>query len=815
MAGRRHTRLQRGAALLIFLVLLVTAAMTYVVNHLTPELVEALRAQKTNAALVQARDALLGYALAHREREAAVDADAVGDNDRAMYGFLPLPDLGETFSRNADLIPPPPCVGEGCTAANQNWITGNGMIVGRIPWRTLGTELLRDGHAECLWYAVSATHRGINATATVMNWDTLAAPDIAIGSGKPDLSTVSAHDRPVAVIFSPGPGFDGGRTPSADAPLCGGNYDPAHYIDTALANAQIAQPITSAMLFGAIRKHGYFRQDINTLLDRVVGCLRDEIAAGGSVTNGKITGDDLNACYGRDVSPRGYYPNYREMIYVAAPATVNGTSCAGAVLFAGQRDSPRQVRADINPTTDSNLKNDPSNYLDGNNAPATFSIPVDHLSHYNNNLTHYLDGTNIFSGPENLGEVHASVTNKNDFLRCASGGVWSSSDECQTAEQDIVRCIPTGASLNQVISPALNALGGQLTAYDAANRTLTLGRVFSITAAQRNANRFAMFGCSWVPEVHLMGSGLRSYFKFNIANSGEGFTFAIIDGERNDANVCGAARQHLGYSGSNGITTSIAAPKIGIEIDTTRQGTFNPALLNTLANGRNDPNYLGGHAGIVYWGGETAIATGSACTAACTSPRICSAGQCVLPPAEDDNVHGLPTPPDPSLRPVPRNPPVPAVVTQDGAGIARLDSSSVASLVGVNIHVRVEVQLLARDDVARTKTYQIDVWLEKGDTSTNIIAAMQNTTRPLALLYPGIDAATFLHLRDTPTIYDIQGGSCAGGTSCPIGQTCSTSDNMCYAEAFHTARIGFTTSQSTVANDQIINITDFFTSWVP
>ena len=769
MAGRRYGSNQHGAALLVFLVLLVTAVLTYVVSNLTPELATALRAEKTNAALAQAHDALIGHALIHREREAAVDIDTAGDNDRAMYGFLPLPDMGESFSRNADLDPDPPCVGEGCTAANQNQITASDALVGRLPWRTLGTDALRDGHAECLWLAMSASHRGINATSGIMNWDTLASPDIAIGSGKPDLGAVNPHDRPVAVIFSPGPAFDGGRQPSPEAPFCGGNYAAAHYVDPALGNAQHARPITSADLFGAIRNHAYFRQDINSLLDRIVGCLRDQIASGTTPPTGKIAGDDLDACYGRDVPPFGYYPNYREMIFVAAPATVNGSACAGAVLFAGQRGAGQQRSTAAE-------KLAPANYLEGDNL-ANFAA------------------SNSFTGPDL-------------FDRVSSGG--------QSAEQDIARCIPTGASQSQVVSPALAALGGQLTAYDAASRTLTLGRLFAITAALRNANRQAFFGCSWIPEVHLLGSGLRSYFKFRILDTGEGFTFAIIDGERNrpvpaDPDVCGAARQHLGYSGSNGITPSIAYPKIGIEIDTTRQSGFNPAAANTLANGRNDPNYTGGHFGIVYWGGETTIPTGQPCGGTCTAPRVCSAGLCVLPPAEDDNVHGLPVPPDPAPRPAPRNPPAPAAPTQ-GAGVYKLDASLSQVPVNQDIHVRVELSRTAVDDANRSKTWLIEVWLLKDSaTDANKIAALKNTTRPLALLYPGFAA----HLRDTPTLYDIQGGSCAGGIACPAGQSCSTSDNMCYAAAFHTARLGFTTSQSTAANDQIINVTDLFTTWIP
>jgi hypothetical protein len=789
MARRRWRPLRShssGAALLIFLILLVTAALTYVVNSLTPEMIEARRAQKTSDALGQARDALIGYALKYRDEEASQ-----GRPDR-MYGYLPLPDLGS--SRNINVT----CTQEGCDA---NTFTGlafdaNGIgptVVGRFPWRTLGIEPLRDGDGECLWMIVSSLHsriQGVNPVLPPMNWDTLGQLDVVIANGTNALASAlaNAHERPVAIIFSPGPplpGQDRGTSVTDNVGLCGGNYNVANYLDPTAAiggttnylagtnaasgatgdsnpandpdppkgmltqgkvfatgsnylpdacqgnNCNLAAndkglAITSDILFGAIRKNAFFRTDINTLLDKAVACLRDEVAAGGSLTSGKIAGANNNTCYGSDVYPLGYYPHYRDQMFITGPATVNGAACAGALLFSGQR-STGQLRITAAEKTL------PANYLEGAN------------------LLNFTSGSNVFSGPD----LFAQVT---------GGG--------QTAGQDIVRCIPVGGSLNEVTSPALTPLGGQIVDYDPGTRTLTLGRIFSITAAQRTANASAFFGCSWTPEVHLLGGGLRSYFKFRILDTGEGFTFAIIDGNQNGANGCGAAGQHLGYSGNNTVTPSIAYPKIGIEIDTARQVT------------RNDPGYTGGHFGIVYWGGSL---------------------------EDDDNVHGLPTPPDPSARPSPQNPPAPVSPTP-GVGVYKLDASLSQIPVNQDIHVRVELTRTATNDADRSNTYLLEVWLLKESvTAANQITAMKNTTRPMAQLYPGFAA----HLHDTPTIYDMQGGACTSNADCLAGQTCSTTDNRCYAPAFRNARLGFTTSQSTAARDQIISITDFSTSWIP
>jgi len=486
MAGRHLQRPQRGAALLIFLILLVMGALTYIVSNLTPETVDTYRDRKTSEALSQARDALIGYALAYRDAQAAKDLDSLGADDRAMYGYLPLPDLGSSRNQNLD----PACLDgtgnpiEGCDA---NYFTGLNFdakgigpsVIGRFPWRSLGTAPLRDGHGECLWLIVSSLHnRILRATPPPvmplppMNWDTLGQLDIVVANGTNALNSAltSVHDRPIAIIYAPGPplqGQDRGTSTIDDVTQCGGNYDAKNYLDpftaTALGgitnylagtnmasgNTGDSDPandpdlpksmltegkifasvgnylptactgancdllandkglrLTSEHLFGALRKNANFRIDINSMLDRMVGCLRDEIANGGSIVNGKVVGADNNACYGEDVPPLGYYPHWREMVFVATPATVNSAACAGALLFAGQR-GPGQVRVT---TAD---KNTASNYLEGTN------------------LTEFLAATNNFIGPDLFDRVSPA----------------------QSASQDIIRCIPVGGSLNESSRP--------------------------------------------------------------------------------------------------------------------------------------------------------------------------------------------------------------------------------------------------------------------------------------------------------------------------------------------------------------------------
>lgn len=703
-AGRRSR--QRGAALMVFSIIFVLAALAYLLSSLGPELGEARRERQTHDALAQARDALIGYALKYRE-----DQMADGQPDR-VYGYLPLPDLGTSRNNNAS------CANEGCAAAN---FGGNGLnttVIGRLPWRTLGLEPLRDGNAECLWYIVSGSHQN-QQRVTPMNWDVLGHLDVVVANGGAALAAAltSAHERPVAVIFSPGPplpGQDRSLSATDSVTNCGGNYEAKNYFDPVnaaamdgvtnyLGGANSASSVTDSdtsrkplalqgkvfalggnflpnacegncsllandaglaltgdQLFGAIRKHANFRTDINSLMDRITDCLRDSGVAGGY---GKIGGlDDGTLCYGSQVVPRGYFQHYREMTFTAGGTMqVNGTSnCAGALLFANQR-GPGQLRIT---GTD---KNNPANFLEGINH-SSFVTP----------------GT-AFSGHEILERI----------------------SPIQSISQDIVRCIPSTPSF--VTTQSAVAGVPQMASYTPGSRTITLGHGVETALASSLSNY--LYGCAWRPETHAMGGGLRSYFTFRINDElgpatwpTLGFTFAIVDGDNNGTTACGAAGQHLGYSGNNTESPFIAPPKIAFEVDPRREGALFPSSgtlpsKSHLTNGRNDPptdsaNYRGGHVALVYWGGETPI--GAPAIDPCDPPAYLSGGVCTLPQEEDDNVHGqaaparsgFPAPPPNPAAPIPRL----NVPPDSPAGVYKLDPNTAS--VPTNdppFHVRVEL----------------------------------------------------------------------------------------------------------------------------
>jgi hypothetical protein len=392
--------------------------------------------------------------------------------------------------------------------------------------------------------------------------------------------------------------------------------------------------------------------------------------------------DSANSCAAGNL-PLGYFDHYRENALVAIVNDINACKtnpsipgncldvaiqdpvtnsiankkCHGVLIFSGQR-APGKLRA-----SDTDRKT-AGNYLEGNN------------------LTSFTTANQwTYSGARQLAAASAAFPAHRDIVHCIPDAGYSVTN-------------PDGLPFLSVQNAALTPYGGQLSGYNATTGTLTLGLERS-TANFPAGVRTDLYGCAWQPDTHAFNNGLRSYFNFRINDSSftttplDGFTFAIVDGDANGVNACGAAQQHLGYSGNNLDTPYISPPKIGIEVDLRRNfsGTtgFNPSGSNTLINGRIDPNYTGGHVGIVYWGGDTNIATTTS-GGSCTPPRILIGSICYLAPEEDDNIHGYP----PGCRTSPPNPPAPATPTL-ASGVYRLDPQLSSVPVNTDFHVRVEV----------------------------------------------------------------------------------------------------------------------------
>src|SRR5689334_3496860 len=126
---RQHRARQHGAVLYLALLALVAAIGLMFAVELALPAGEAARARATDSALAQAREALLAYAA-----DRAIDS-VVGP------GYLPCPDLDDDGWAEA-------------TCGSLDGASGQDERLGRLPWKTLGLDDVRDGDGERLWYAV-------------------------------------------------------------------------------------------------------------------------------------------------------------------------------------------------------------------------------------------------------------------------------------------------------------------------------------------------------------------------------------------------------------------------------------------------------------------------------------------------------------------------------------------------------------------------------------------------------------------------------------------------------------------------------------
>jgi hypothetical protein len=290
MRGLASTHLparQRGAGLLILVALVSVVLLYAVVTGLSRSAVDMAqaRAQKTSIALAQAKEALIAYAVTYKDTH-----DDPGTSSYIVPGYLPCPEMVATISN------------EGVAAGS----CGGTFVsqLGRLPWRTLGLDALKDGSGECLWYAVSGTYKnnpngvsGSTTTSSMMNWDTNGQFNVMDANGTSFLAGSTPDTDAVAVIFAPGGAVSGqNRTPVAGTAACGGNYTAAAYLETAnginnsvvsaTASAQstfIAGTssstfndqlvyITRADMWNAIKKRTDFDDNLRALTRRAAEC---------------------------------------------------------------------------------------------------------------------------------------------------------------------------------------------------------------------------------------------------------------------------------------------------------------------------------------------------------------------------------------------------------------------------------------------------------------------------------------------------------------------------------------------------------------
>jgi hypothetical protein len=160
---------QRGQ-IIIMIVLIMAIGTGFLVFSLsdTRDLATKRTAQ-TDAALGQAKEALIGWSAARTP---------TAGSPTIRPGELPCPDKNNDGMDNDG----------GCSAGD----------IGRIPWKTLGIQEPRDGYGETLWYAVAGPFRYKPQNPGPITSDSLG--NITVYQG----STIQTSQA-IAVLFAPGP----------------------------------------------------------------------------------------------------------------------------------------------------------------------------------------------------------------------------------------------------------------------------------------------------------------------------------------------------------------------------------------------------------------------------------------------------------------------------------------------------------------------------------------------------------------------------------------------------------------------------------
>lgn len=165
-------RKQTGVSLLIIFVVLMFGASSYLLLSFDLNKRELEKNQKTMQALNEAKLAIIGWSVKHKNP-----------------GTLPCPEdvtLVGTFN-------------EGNSRATCNEVNP----IGRLPWKTLGIGDIRDGNGDKLWYAISSGFRSksinLNTSATLsVNSQASLVVAITFSAGSPLTSQKRINQTDIA-----------------------------------------------------------------------------------------------------------------------------------------------------------------------------------------------------------------------------------------------------------------------------------------------------------------------------------------------------------------------------------------------------------------------------------------------------------------------------------------------------------------------------------------------------------------------------------------------------------------------------------------
>lgn len=221
MDGSR--RPQRGVALLLFLFLLFAIGTATALSALNSSRARLEQERQTQLALQQAKEALIAY------------ATSVYPADDNRPGDLPCPDMDNDGIK------------DNLSCGSADGSTGQARRLGRLPWKSLGLDDLRDASGERLWYAVSNNFKE-KTRHIPLNSDTTGTIQMVEANG-------AVISNVIAVVIAPGPPLQRLNASAYQDRSPGGENDPANYLDEIATedNTNFVDGTTNGFINGIVR----------------------------------------------------------------------------------------------------------------------------------------------------------------------------------------------------------------------------------------------------------------------------------------------------------------------------------------------------------------------------------------------------------------------------------------------------------------------------------------------------------------------------------------------------------------------------------
>lgn len=274
-------RRQRGVTLLVLLLVLVLGLGTLLINStISAQQYSVRRDRDTAMAMAKAKEALIAWSVTRGDE---------GTYTNSRPGDLPCPDTSApgTIGYGSE---------EGACAAGK---------IGRLPWKTLGIDELKDADGEPLWYAVSGNFR--KSASAPINSDTQGTLVLYDRDGSTPLSPPG--EELAAVILAPG--LPLGTQNRVSDPTAAANY-----LDLDTASGKNNAVIGGPFIAGPV-KDGSGNTTVN---DRVVSISARELIAAAELRVLKEAGNLLTAYA---LSHGGKYPNPAPNTCVLVPSPAN------------------------------------------------------------------------------------------------------------------------------------------------------------------------------------------------------------------------------------------------------------------------------------------------------------------------------------------------------------------------------------------------------------------------------------------------------------------------------------------------------------